>query len=310
MFLPGMMKSRSIMSIKHIIFVPGRNPEPRTAQQSELLWKTLVEGVRRADSRVADELMGYKKQFHLVNWNYHYYHKYREVGHEIRWVEALLNTRGPTIQDIKEATSLNIRMCRFILNLVDHAPVLIRFLPEDVRKANEEIQRYFDNQDNVAFNIRKFIKHVIRPLLEKKEEVLLIGHSLGSFITYDALWELTHQERFQGKVDFLTIGSPLGSIYMQQHLLGMNRHGSKSYPGMIRHWINISSEGDLTCVNNRFQKSFREMWKLGLVESIEDYTQGIFNFFRTNEGLNTHRCYGYLVNPAVGNVIADWWKKH
>jgi hypothetical protein len=24
--------------------------------------------------------------------------------------------------------------------------------------------------------------------------------------------------------------------------------------------------------------------------------------------LNCHRSYGYLVNPAVGNIIADWWK--
>lgn len=48
------------------------------------------------------------------------------------------------------------------------------------------------------------------------------------------------------------------------------------------------------------------MLDLGAIESIEDHCEGIYNFFRNEEGLNCHRSYGYLVNPAVGKVIADW----
>lgn len=298
------------MTTKHIIFVPGKNPEPRTAQHSEMLWRALVEGVRRADSNVAEILRPHKKQFHLINWNYHYYHKHQDASRDIRWIDELINKHGPTKQDIQEATSWSVRLSRLILNLVDHAPVFIRFLPEEVRNTDEEIQRYFNDDDNVATDIRKFIKHVLRPLLEKEEDILLIGHSLGSFITYDALWELTHQEGLHGKVDFLTIGSPLGLHYMQQHLMGMNGLGRKSYPDMIRNWTNLSSEGDLVALNRNFLESFKEMQEQGLVESIKDYTQGVYNFFRTEEGLSSHRSYGYLVNPAVGSIIADWWKLH
>jgi hypothetical protein len=50
------------------------------------------------------------------------------------------------------------------------------------------------------------------------------------------------------------------------------------------------------------------MLELGLVESIEDHSHGIYNFFRSDAGLNCHRSYGYMVNPAVGSIIADWWK--
>jgi len=50
------------------------------------------------------------------------------------------------------------------------------------------------------------------------------------------------------------------------------------------------------------------MLKQGLVKSIEDHSHGIYNYFRSDEGLNCHRSYGYLVNPAVGSIIADWWK--
>jgi len=45
-------------------------------------------------------------------------------------------------------------------------------------------------------------------------------------------------------------------------------------------------------------------------QSITDYSEGIYNYFRNQEGLNCHRSYGYLVNLAVGHVIADWWTAH
>jgi hypothetical protein len=298
------------MANKHIIFVPGKNPKPRAAQHRELLWRILLEGVRRADSRVASDIQLHQEQFHLVSWNYLYYHRYKDITREIPWIDALINKHGPTKQDMQEATSLRVRISRLVLNLADHVPVLIRFLPEVVRSTDKEIKHYFHNGDNVAADIRKLLKHVLRPLLEKQEPILLIGHSLGSVIAYDALWELTHLEGMHGKVDFLTLGSPLGMHYIQRHLKGMNTHGRKTYPGIIRHWINLSAEGDVAALNRNFHDSFRAMREQGLVESIEDHCQGIYNFFRTNKGLNSHRSYGYLVNPAVGSIIADWWKQH
>ena len=50
------------------------------------------------------------------------------------------------------------------------------------------------------------------------------------------------------------------------------------------------------------------MLDLGIIGSIEDHTDGIYNFYHNEEGLNCHRSYGYLVNPATGNIIADWWR--
>ena len=83
----------------------------------------------------------------------------------------------------------------------------------------------------------------------------------------------------------------------------------KSYPDRIRRWINLSAEGDVTALNRNFNESFHAMLEQGLVASIEDHSHGIYNFFRSAEGLNCHRSYGYLVNPAVGSIIADWWKR-
>jgi hypothetical protein len=189
----------------------------------------------------------------------------------------------------------------------DHIPLLIRLLPQEVRSTASDIGRYFDNTDNVASEVRNLLKQTLRPMLEKQDAVLVIGHSLGSVIAYDALWELSRQEGVAGKVDFLTLGSPLGMHYIKRRLLGMNVQGKISYPDIIRHWINLSAEGDIVALNNNFKETFHPMLELGLVESIEDHRHGIYNLFRSDEGLDYHRSYGYMVSPAVGSIIADWW---
>ena len=297
------------MTTKQIIYVPGKNPKPEPALHRELLWRTLVEGVRRADSAVAGTLQADYAQFHLVSWNYLYYHVYKNNTKDIPWIDALINKHGPTQQDIREAHSWNIWLSHLLLTLGDHIPLLIRLLPEKVRSTANEISRYFNNTDAVASKIRGLLKQTLRPMLEQQDDVLVIGHSFGSVIAYDTLWELTHQEGLTGKVDFLTLGSPMGMHYIQRRLLGMNGHEEKSYPALIRHWINLSAEGDVTALNQNLKETFQPMLELGLVESIEDHCHGIYNYFRSDAGLNSHRSYGYLVSPAVGSIIADWWKR-
>lgn len=297
------------MTTKQIIFVPGKNPKPEAALHRELLWRTLVEGVRRADRAVAGTLQASDAQFHLVGWNYLYYSEYKDITRDIPWIDALINKHGPTEQDIQDAHSWNIWLSRFLLTLGDHIPLLIRMLPEEVRSTDHEISRYFNNTDDVARKIRELLKQTLRPMLEQQDVVLLIGHSLGSVIAYDTLWELSREEGMKGKVDFLTLGSPMGMHYIRRRLLGMNGSGVKSYPDLIRHWINVAAEGDVTALNQNLKESFHPMLEQGLVESIEDHCHGIYNFFRSDEGLNCHRSYGYLVNPAVGSIIVDWWKQ-
>ena len=297
------------MTTKQIIYVPGKNPKPEPALHRELLWRTLVEGVRRADSAVAGTLQADYAQFHLVSWNYLYYHVYKNNTKDIPWIDALINKHGPTQQDIREAHSWNIWLSHLLLTLGDHIPLLIRLLPEKVRSTANEISRYFNNTDAVASKIRGLLKQTLRPMLEQQDDVLVIGHSFGSVIAYDTLWELTHQEGLTGKVDFLTLGSPMGMHYIRRRLLGMNNHEKKSYPAMVRRWINLSAEGDVTALNQNLKETFHPMLELGLVESIEDHCHGIYNYFRSDAGLNSHRSYGYLVSPAVGSIIADWWKR-
>ena len=296
------------MTNRHIIFVPGKNPKPPAEQHRGLLWRTLLEGVRRAEPTVAGEFGRHAEAFSLVAWNHLYYRKTKDVSRDLPWIDALINTHGPSTQDIREAEAWPTALNRALFSVVDLLPIFLRLLPKPMRMTARETRRYFENRGGIASGIRELLKGVLRPLLTAGEPVLLIGHSLGSVIAYDTLWELSHLEPLPGKVEqFLTLGSPLGMHYVQRRLLGAEHHGRRRYPTNIRRWVNVSAVGDLTALDRVFCDDYREMLDLGLVEAIEDHAKGIYNFFRNEQGLNCHRSYGYLVNPAVGKIIADWW---
>ena len=297
------------MNNQHIIFVPGKNPKPPAKQHRDLVWRTLLEGVRRAQPDTANKLEQHKKVFHLIAWNYAYYQVTRDVERDLLWIDALINNHGPTPQDIKQSNSWLLKISRILYSIADHLPFLIRWLPEPVRRTIEETNRYFQNRDNIGYEIRGQLKEILRPILDKGEPVLVIGHSLGSVIAYDCLWELSHNESHPGKVDFFSLGSPLGLNFVQNKIQGRQFKDKYRYPTNINRWINLSSVGDITSLDRTFRDDFGAMLDIGIIDSIEDHCEGIYNFFHGEEGLNCHRSYGYLVNPAVGEVIAEWWQQ-
>lgn len=292
----------------HIVFVPGKNPKPPPEQHRELLWRALLEGVRRARPQLAAALEGAVPRFQLAAWNALYYGRSKDISRDLPWIDALLHTHGPSEADIRQAQAWHRGLDRRLYGLVDALPVLIRFLPEPMRMTAEETRRYFENLGGIGARIRETLKALLRPLLAQEAPLLLIGHSLGSVIAYDSLWELSRAEGLDGRVDtFLTLGSPLGMRYVQRRLLGADRRGPTRYPANIRRWVNVAAVGDLTALDETVADDFAPMRSLGLIESIEDHCEGIYNFFHNEDGLNCHRSYGYLVNPAVGRIIADWW---
>jgi len=59
-------------------------------------------------------------------------------------------------------------------------------------------------------------------MLERQEEVLLIGHQPRFSHCLRYVVGAFPPEGVKGKVDFLTLGSPLGMHYVQRRLLGMD----------------------------------------------------------------------------------------
>ncbi len=302
--MPGMQPPR-------IIFVPGKNPKPARDVHRAQLWRCLLEGVRRARPDVAADMAAHGEVFSLVDWNFSYYGFQRSMEADLRFIDAVIARPAATAQDRREARHWRRRLVRFSYLVADLIPTLIPLLPDPKVKATiGETIRYFENREGAAELVRRPLEGLFREFCALDVPIMIIGHSLGSVIAYDALWKLSHEEPAGCRVDlFLTIGTPLGTRFVQKRILGHDAAGKMRFPTNIRRWHNITAVGDLTAFDPVVRDDFRDMMRLGLIEDIRDNEAPVYNHFRTDEGLNVHRSYGYLVNPAVGEVIASWWQE-
>jgi hypothetical protein len=301
-----------LSGMARIIFVPGKNPKPEPGAHRQQLWRCLLEGVRRASPEMAARLSESPECFELVPWNYDYYKKAAPLAEDLPWIDALLNQHGPTADDIEEAQRWHKRLTALSYTIADYFPQLIGLIANDATRSTiKETHRYFTNIGGSAEIIHAHVMRTVEQAFADDEPILLIGHSLGSVIAWNALWLMTHERGLRQKVDtLLTLGSPLGMHFVQARLLGRQHLGSTRYPGCIKEWINVAAVGDLTALDATVRDDFHEMIDLGLVENISDHMGRIYNHYRDEEGLNPHHSYGYLVNPVVGQLIAEWWYGH
>lgn len=294
--------------MKRIIFTHGKNPKPPPAAHRELLLRCLLHGVGKVDREIASEIET-SDCFTLVSWSHLFYDHYRDSDNDATWVNRLLAEVDPPA-DIKAARPLKYRAAKAMYTLGDYLPWVIPLIPDPrVKISIQETANYFCNQDNAACHIRQLQKAPLREAAERGERVLLIGHSMGSIIAYDSLWELQHLEGFESCIDrLLTLGSPLGMNYVQRRLAGRDARHLGHYPCNINDWVNISSRGDLVALDPSLANDFQAMVDNQCVNSIRDMRNDIMNHYRDDKGLNVHKSYGYLANPHVAQVIADWWR--
>ena len=297
--------------VPRIIFVPGKNPKPRPELYKQQLRRCLLEGVRKADPAVHAELAALPDLFTLIAWNHSYYGSYSDISLEIPWIDRMLEKPEASPEDRREARRWRVRIGRISHVIADRFPTLIRLVRNPrLRASIEDTAGYFENRAGIAEKVRSPLTGCLREFGAEGVPILLIGHSLGSVIAYDALWTASHLEPLRCTVDlFLSMGSPLGMRFVQQRLLGHDAIGALCYPKISRRWLNITAVGDPYAIDPHLRDDFREMIDLRLVEDIRDNGEPVYTWFRSELGLNVHRSYGYFATRDVGRVIAAWWKE-
>lgn len=291
-----------------IIYVPGLLPKPPPSEHRDALLRCLLAGVGRVDASVAAAIGSGSLNFELVSWTHAFYGLHRDFELDRDAIDDVIAQSRAANKDIVEATAWTRRLTRWIYRLGDMLPFLIPHLASERMELHlRDLRRYMSNKDSLADRIRELLKIVLLAASGGGRPVLLIGHSMGSIIAYDALWELSHGHGNPVEIDLLlTMGSPLGQRFMQKQLRGHGRQGKDRYPGNIRRWTNLTAVGDLTAIDPWLANDFGEMLQLGLVESIDDQT--VLNYFRLNGELNVHAEYGYLVNEKTAHTIVKWWR--
>lgn len=288
-----------------IIFVPGMKPKPPADVHRLELCRCLLAGLARVSPQAAQSFSA--ECLTLIPWTFLFYGKYRDIQLDRPGIERILEAPEPTPDDIKEIESLAIRITRMLRVLGDALPLFGRLIAKRrMRLTIAEAHRYLQDRRYVATEVRGLLRAALIEAWSAGERVLLIGHSLGSVIAYDTLWDLSHGKHEAGHVDlFMTLGSPLGSRMILKGLRGAGQEGRQRYPANIIRWQNFSARGELTALHPELKPFFGDMVELGLLESLEDVT-GFYNHFRGSDGLDVHMSYGYLINHAVAESIAGW----
>ncbi|WP_405809833.1 hypothetical protein OG729_34380 [Streptomyces sp. NBC_00210] len=117
---------------------------------------------------------------------------------------------------------------------------------EALKPPVRQMSRYFNET-----SLRRDILNRVGAHIDEKTKVV-IGHSLGCVVAYEALWELA-DSRSRNNVDLLlTVGSPLGlpPIYNR---LRRRPHGP---PTGIRSWVNIVDPNDIVAAAHDHAKLF------------------------------------------------------
>ncbi|MEE4186292.1 MAG: hypothetical protein V2J12_11025 [Gammaproteobacteria bacterium] len=292
-----------------VIFVPGIRAKPRPEVQREQLARCLRFALGNAGATPA-EAETLTRALELVPWSYDFYGVHDDIDAFLPGIDALLAGSGDPEADRRDALAPGRRFTAAMYAIGDRFPALGRiFATRRMQTRLHEMSRYFDNSDGAGERIRAQLTEHLQRAWAAGKRVVLVGHSFGSVIAYDALWELTHVTHDARNVEcFVSMGSPLALRYIRERLLGSQRQGAARYPANIRRWLNLAAVGEVTALDLKMAEQYAEMLQLRLVERIND-NLAVLNRFRGPAGINPHKCYGYFASEVVGAALLRWYRE-
>jgi hypothetical protein len=143
-----------------------------------------------------------------------------------------------------------------------------------------QIVRYFDDP---------VLREVVQERVTRRigpETRIVIGHSLGSVVAYEALGA-----RPEGVTLFVSLGSPLGirNAVFDKLVPGPGPDGIGLWPGRLERWLNVAATGDIVAAQKRLAPLFGDRVEDHLIDS----------------GWDAHSSTRYLNTAAAGAAIAE-----
>ena len=179
-----------------------------------------------------------------------------------------------------------------------------------IEKVGIDLSEYWNPDSDFGSRVRARVRETICQVLDSGDQVMLMSHGTGCIVTYDVLWQLSHDERFKNdyqskKVDvWLTMGAPLGDSMVFRRLMGRDRKGLERYPSNVVSWHNVSAEDDFVSHDNKIADDFKAMLKQKQLSFLRDYR--IYNLAVRYGKSNPHSSLGYLVHPRTTKILVEW----
>jgi hypothetical protein len=173
------------------------------------------------------------------------------------------------------------RVAEKLLNALARSSYLVDYLPLRLFGDLKQVDLYM--------NDRELHERILGQVSAQigSDTVLVIGHSLGSVIAYEAVCRKPENVRA-----LITIGSPLGirnvvfdKLTPTPHLLGSDLG---RWPGRIREWTNIAARGDIVAAQKQLAPLFGNKVNDVMIDS----------------GWDTHSSTRYLNSVEAGLAVA------
>lgn len=161
----------------------------------------------------------------------------------------------------------------------------------------EDLSRYY-NEEDVRAELRGRLKNRLRR--RDYRGVMVIAHSMGSIIAYDALRELGREEPDLHVDHFVTIGSPLGIPHVK---LKMAEESDRlRTPSVVKRWTNMADRRDLVSLDTHLTDDYDA--NMDDVKVQDDLV--VNGYVSPNGKENHHKSYGYLRAPELTRLIASF----
>jgi len=189
-----------------------------------------------------------------------------------------------------------------VLGMLGSSRTLVSSISRDVRE-------YWNTGSTFGASVRERVRDTLCYALNNNYPILLISHGTGAIVTYDVLWQLSHDGRFAAfkdrKVDsWITLGAPLGDNSVRRRLYGATETGRRRYPANVLSWHNVAAEDDWLCHDETLADDFKPMLKQRQLSTLRDYH--IYNLAVRYGRSDPHSALGYLIHPRVTQLVSDW----
>jgi hypothetical protein len=178
----------------------------------------------------------------------------------------------------------------------------------------KDLHFYYDKQRKIADRSggKGLAKTVLRQdLLEalgdlKGDSFMVISHSMGSVIAYDALRDLGQRDPHFEVSHLVTIGSPLGLPHVKAKIIEERGYDSRvRTPSVVRNsWVNFADRKDPVAADVHLEDDYGENAVGVKVKDdivINDYTAP-----GQEQKRNHHKSYGYLRTPELSKHVAEF----
>lgn len=315
-----------------IVFVHGLATKPPAADLHRLWKKAFIENIRIDSITLANELEANPDIFQSAYWANSIPDHIEDTAEYVTGLNKDVNKvirirrRLKNQMHIKKDGWAKANVKKFGLSIVDALGSALTIKDNVIEEYMREV-RFYKNDQFIAEQIRQPLEDILTTAWDKKHKVVLISHSMGTFISYDVLWKFSHrsEEKYtkyrNSKVDyFITMGSPLGDDSLRDFMIierwkkapesEKAEERNRLYPLNIKQWHNFSAYGDVVChdstLDDDFFKGMKQYVKQYKASELRDYTK-LYNPFENAEGKkNPHKSYGYLIQPKLSEKFREF----